>query len=157
VIIETKNLAAAIKKAGKAQRIAEFQFPFLPEVYFKISYASKFMLNQIREVAREVWTNPRTRSQEERFNDEKLRAEYCRHIIRDWRGLTVGKLRKIVPGIDAGEGVTDETELGYSFDVASALLEVSLEFEGWVIDTATNVENYSKIAEIKADQLENLT
>jgi len=153
--METKNLAELIKKAGKTKRVGEFKCPYIPEFFVKIAYASKFILTNIREIARESFTNPRTREREERLNDDKLRSEYARQIIIDWRGLTGEKLQRILPGLkivgkDKGE------DIPYSSVIAEALLEVSLEFENWAIDMATDVENYSHIADGKEKELENL-
>ena len=153
--METKNLAELIKKAGKSKRVGEFKCPYISEFYVSIAHASKFILTQIREVARETWTNPRTREREEKFNDDKLRKEYSRQIVINWRGLTAEKLQHILPGLKiVGKENTDD--IPYSSVIAEAILEVSLEFENWAIDIATNVENYSHIAEEKGKELENL-
>jgi len=152
---QTKDLASLIRKAGKSQRVAEFLCPFAPEFYVTIAYASKFVLNQIREVSRTIQTNFRTREREERLDDDKLRKEYARQIIVNWRGLTGEKLQKLVPGIEIKKSDLDK-EIPYTQEVAISLLEVSMEFENWVIDICTNVENYSHIAEQKEKEQENL-
>ena len=154
------NLAEWIRKAGKEQRVVEFQYPFVPDFYVKVAYASKSILSQIREASKEFVSDLRTRVKEERLNDEKLRREYAMRVIKDWRGLTGAKLPKVVPGIvlqfEGGE-VKADADIPYSVDIAVALLEVSIEFENWVLDMATNIENYSKIAEAKEVEYKNLS
>jgi len=150
------ELAGWIRKAGKAQRTLEFQCPYVKDFFVQITYASKFILTQIREVAREIWTNPRTREREEKMNDDKLRKEYAKQIIAGWRGLTVEKLSKFLPGIKIEGATSKDTEVPFEADVAVAFLEVSIEFENWVVSTATEVENYSSVAEQKKAEFENL-
>ena len=41
------ELADFIKKAGKAQRVIEFECPFVEGFYVKIVYGNKFIMTQI--------------------------------------------------------------------------------------------------------------
>ena len=155
--MKPNELAQYIKKAGKEQRVVEFQCPYIPEFFVKIAYASKFAMNQIRDASKEAYTDfRRGREPIEKLNDEKLRNAYADWIIKGWRGLTLGKLSKLIPGIEAEREVEAEKDIAHSEDIAVALLENSIEFENWIIDIATNVENYSRIAEQKKTEEENL-
>ncbi len=71
-------------------RVTRLLCPYIPEFYVKIAYASKFVMNNIREIARESVTNFRTREKEEKLNDEKLRKEYALESMDE----EVGKCRK---------------------------------------------------------------
>jgi len=158
--MKANDLAEQIKKAGKIQRVIEFQCPYIPECFVSLAFANRFVLNQIREAAREVFKNPRTGLQEERFNDEKLRAAYAQHVIQGWKGLTYEKLQKLIPGLevkdDAGKPVNSKDDVPFDTGVAAAMLNASIEFENWVIDIASTVDNYSNIAEQKKKETENL-
>jgi len=151
----TKDFAGLIRKAGKAQRTGSFLNPDIKGFHVEIAYASKFVLNQIREVAREIHGNARSGQKEERLNEEKLRNEYARQIIRDWKGLTPEKLKEILPGVEFGKDVAN-TQIPFSHDVAVALLEASLEFEAWVIDIATEVKNFKHVAVRQEELQDNL-
>jgi hypothetical protein len=161
--IHMGNVAEWIRKAGREQRIVEFKCPLTKDAEFfvKISYASKFILNQIRDASKESSMNYRTRTSEEHLNDDKMRREYARQIIRDWRGLTGAVVRQIVPGsklLVEGSGIGKDTDLvPYDIETAISLLEVSIEFENWVLDTATNIENFSQISEQKEKEYSNLS
>lgn len=152
---KTKDFASLIRKAGKAQRTGEFSCPYIKEFFVEIAYASKFVLNQIREVAREIHGNPRTGAKEERLNEDKLRNEYARQIIRDWRGLTPEKLPDILPGLEYSDAEKVK-DIPFTHDIALALLEASLEFEAWIIDIATEVQNFKHVAEEQEKIEENL-
>lgn len=154
--METKDYAGLIRKAGKAQRSGEFTCPYIKDFTVEIAYASKFVLNQIREVAREIHGNPRTGQKEEKMNEDKLRDEYARQIIRGWKGLTPSKLVDILPGLVEYTKEDKDRDIEFGHDVAVALLEASLEFEAWIIDIATEVQNYKHVAERQMGLEENL-
>lgn len=148
------ELVSAIKKAGAAEKVVEFQYPWSTEVYFKVAFASKHLLRQIAEEARESFFNTRTRQQEERTNEEKFNKASTRELLKGWRGLTVGRLKKIVVGMEI-EGADDQ-EVPFDEELAFVLMDNSLDLQVWVVNTATDVSNFSKVAERKKEQLENL-
>jgi len=161
-MIKVEDLGAFIKKAGESQRVSEFQYPFASTFFVSVAYASKFLLNQIREASKETFMNPRTRQSEDRINEDKLRNEYARIIMKGWRGLTVKVLNLLVPGLDivmekeGGVAAELDVEIPYDQALANVIMRNSLDFESWIIDIATNSSNYTRIAEIKKEQLENL-
>jgi len=150
-----ENLAGMIRKAGKVQRTSEFLCPYIKDFYVSITYASKMILTTISDASREVSFNTRTKEREERLNDDKLRNEYVDQIIRDWRGLTPRKLKKLVLSVECSDEDIDK-EINFSKDVAIALMEVSTDFEAWIIDTAINTENFTEIEKVKNEEFENL-
>ena len=162
--MEKTEIAGLIRKAGKRERTGEFEYPYgnIKEFYVKLAYASKFVWNQIRESAREMVRNQRTRELEERFNEDKLRHEYSTRIVQGWRGLTTVILQKLVPQMDIKvlnspeQKVGEEIEIPFSPEIALAIMDVSIDFENWVVDIATDSANYQHVAERKKEQFENL-
>lgn len=150
-----QELISAIKKAGKAEKVVEFQYPYVPDVFLRISYASKQLLKMITEEAKESFFNVQTRQQEDRLNDEKFNRAAARELLKGWRGLTINGLKTILAG--RGEILGDpEQEVTFDEELAFTLMDASLELQAWVINVATNVTNFSKVAEQKADELKNL-
>jgi len=52
--------------------------------------------------------------------------------------------------------VIEKVEVPYSIELTTAMLEVSTEFENWVLFTATDFKNFSRIEEQKKEEFENL-
>ena len=150
---EKKDLVGLIKEAGRTQRVNEFECPYVDGFYVKLAYASKFILNQIREVAREV-AFTRTGAREERLNEKKIREHYVRYVIKGWHGLTVGKLRKLLPSLEIS-GDDENKEVPFSPEIAEALLEYSLEFDNWVASVSGELSNFAS-PEQKEKEFENL-
>lgn len=139
-----------IRKAGKAQRTIEFPYPFIDEFFVNVTYANKMILMTIRDVSKEV-----KRDGEERFNEPRLRKEYVNQIIRGWRGLTTRKLQRLIVGLECAEEDLDK-DIPFTKEVAEEIMAVSVNFEEWIIKTATNTDNYTKIEEEKNKEFENL-
>jgi len=152
---KNQSLGSLIRKAGKAQRTLEFKCPYVPDFFVNLTYTSKFVLNQLREISREVHTNLRTREKEERLNDDKLRKAYAQMIIRGWRGLTAKKLLYLLPDLEVAKEDL-EKDIVYTQEICVAILESSLEFEAWVIDVAMDLTNFQPVAELKEKEYENL-
>jgi len=172
---EQKDIAGWAAKAGKTERIAEFQYPFIDGLYVQIAYGSRFVLNQIRQLAAEPYTDRRTRTREEKLNDEKLQLGYAERIVKGWKGLTVGLLDRLIPGtIDEAVAQYEEqakknpdfkvppleeiiaTTVEYSIPTAMSILGNSIDFMNWVVDTAGDSDRYSEMATRKQKEFENL-
>jgi len=173
--INEKDIATWITKAGKTERIAEFQYPYLDGFYVDIAYASRFQLNQIRQLAAEPYTDRRTRDEKERYNEDKLNLGYAERIVKGWRGLTVGTLDGLIPGsFDQAKAQIEEDskkkseakalsdddirdmEVMYSVETTVAILSSSVDFVNWIVDTAGDAKRYSSMAAKKKEEYENL-
>ncbi|MHA1386757.1 MAG: hypothetical protein ACTSR3_23625, partial [Candidatus Helarchaeota archaeon] len=95
--MEKLNFSEYIKKAGKVERTKEFLYPNIEGFYVKLTYASKFIWNQIRESSKTTRIQAGRRSQDD-FNEEAARREYALRVIQGWRGLTVGKMEYLIFG-----------------------------------------------------------
>lgn len=153
------RLAESIEKAGKVQRVVEFQCPYIDEFFVKIAFANKFIMTQVIDFAKETQETVIRRGQTqevERLNEDLLRQGYAEWIVTGWRGLTVEKLSKLIPGFKAEGADSPDQEIPYAIKIAIAIFKVSLEFEDWVVTIATNLKNYTKVSKKKEKQLENL-
>lgn len=171
-----KDIAGFITKAGKTEQVGEFKYPYdFTGFFVTIAFGSRFVLNQIRQLAVETVPDRRTRTTEERLDDEKLQLGYAERIVKDWRGLDVEGLERLVPGtFDAvllkhqekkekeSEYVIPsmkeigETEVEYSVETAASVLANSIDFMNWIVEIAGNTSNYAKTAEQKEKEYKNL-
>jgi len=153
-VFSIEELTQAIRKAAEAETVVEFEYPYISGLYFNIAYASKHLLQQILDGAKENYFNPKTRMQEERTNSAKFNRLAARQLVRGWKGLTVKSLKTLIVGLSTS--ASDDTEIPYSEELAYALMDSSLDFQNWVVSVATDVSNFSNIAQTKAEQYENL-
>lgn len=173
--LDKKDVNAWISKAGKSEQIKEFQYPYIRELYVEVAHASRFTLNQIRQLAAEEYTDRRTRTKEEKLNEDKVNLGYAERIVKGWRGLNAKMLDELIPGtLDEAEFQYAEhkkenpdfkipsreeigkTEVEYSVDTAFEIITNSVDFMSWVLDISGNAELYSKVGEKKKEEYENL-
>ena len=165
--MENTDFVKYIKRAGKSERIKEFEY--VDGFFVKLAYASKFIWNQVSEAGRSTKPIPRGRREEERFDEQKLRKAYALRIIQGWSGLTVEKMDALIPGffdvtkeglLESGQTKTDEEileiEIEYNEDTANTLVENSMDFDNWVFDTSRDTEKFQSVAERKQKEYENL-
>ena len=173
--IKQRDITSWIQKAGKTEQIGEFQYPYLSDFYVLIAFGSRAILNQIRQLALEPYTDRRTRTKEDRLNDEKLQLGYAERIVKGWRGLNVEGLNTLIPGTTE-EALTEyekakaenaelvvptldeikKVEVVYSVETATELMGNSIDFMNWIVEMAGNSENYSKIGAQKKEEYDNL-
>jgi len=173
--LEKKDVSSWINKAGKSEQIKEFQYPYIKNLFVEVAHASRFNLNQIRQLAAEEFTDRRTRSKEERLNEDKVNMGYAERIVKGWRGMDVKVLDALIPGtIDEAVFQFEEqkkkdpefkipsredigkTEVDFSVDTAFEIITNSVDFMSWILDISGNSELYSKIAAKKQEEYENL-
>lgn len=174
--VKQKDVASWIAKAGKTEQVKEFEYPYGSlGFYVMIAFGSRFILNQIRQLAAEPYTDRRTRTREEKLNDEKLQLGYAERIVKGWKGLTVEKLENFIPGtVDEAIAQYEEAakenpdikvpsveeiksvEVEYSVETAAQVLGNSIDFMNWIVDIAGEAKNYAKVAERKEKEYENI-
>jgi len=153
--MDTKELIGVIGKAGKVQRTNEFECPEIPGFWVTIAYASKFVVNQIREESEEVRSNARTKEREVHYNEDKIRDQYSKRIIIGWRGLTVEALKGLLPGLESSDADKNKN-VEFSSAIAKALMDNSLEFEDWVFIVCQTLRNFKHVVDKKTEEFENL-
>ena len=170
--LESKDIAGWIGKAGKTERTKEFEYPHILGFFVLITYGSKFILNQIRELARDPRADTSPQGGE-RILEPKLNQGYARWIIRGWSGLTLERLEEIIPGVlenametaedQAPEGTPvdveklKEAEVEFSEETCIEMMDSSVEFSNWVVSVSSKTKHYADIGEKKAEQFENLS
>jgi len=175
--LEKKDIGSWISKAGKSEQVKEFQYPYSKTKLFfvEIAFASRFTLNQIRQGAVEEFTDRRTRTKEERLNEDSVNMGYAERIIKGWRGLDVKGSDELIPGtldeavfqfeeqkkkdptfvVPSREDI-GKTEVEFSVDTAFNIISNSVDFMSWILDISGNAEHYSRVAAKKQEEYENL-
>jgi len=173
--LEKKDIGSWISKAGKSEQIKEFQYPYIKAFFVEVAFASRFTLNQIRQGAVEEYTDRRTRTKEERLNEDDVNMGYAERITKGWRGLDVKGLDELIPGtlaeaefqyaeqkkthpdfvVPSREDIL-KTEVEFSVETAFEIITNSVDFMSWILDMSGNSEHYSKVGKKKEKEYENL-
>lgn len=107
----------------------------------KIAYYGKQQMQQLYEKCKVKTFNPRLARFDEDVDTNKFRKIYADTVIRDWSGLTIEVLSKLIPV----KGTPDpKAELACTPDNKVVLVTLSMEFDQWLAQIATDVEAFNQ-------------
>lgn len=86
--------------------------------------------------------NRKTRGFEEELDDDKFLVEYCKAVIKGWKGLKYKYLEKML--LVNLDGVNPEDELIYSQEDAEILMKNASDFDTWITETVGDLENFTE-------------
>lgn len=116
-------------------------YPGTKNFKVRMKYIPREELLNLRTESLTQTYNRTTRKHEETVDTEKFMDAYIKMAIVGWSGLTLGIASKLVP-IEVAESEKD-TEIPYSHDDALWLVRQSSEFDNFVSETMSRVENFS--------------
>ena len=117
---------------------AWIEYPPLPGFIVKVGYISKEDVLEMNENAKEIiWVKHK---KEERTDRKKLTRKWAEKAILDWKGLTLEKLAALLPIKVAEEDKNKEVPC--TPENKFALLYYSTDFDIWVTEASTDVENF---------------
>jgi hypothetical protein len=85
--------------------------------------------------------NKKTHQPEEYLDDEKFLVEYCKAVIKGWKGLKYQYLEELLL-VDVSS-LNPEDELPYTQDNAELLMKNATSFDTWVTESVGDLENFT--------------
>lgn len=115
-------------------------FEALPGFSVTVGYMSKPVT---RRLAKESTTSKMDGSGNivSDFDQEAFMAAFCKEAVKDWKGLTYGKVAQLIL-IDEDQIEDMEKEVAYSFDNALHLLTESSIFDNWINERVNDLSTF---------------
>jgi len=132
----------SLKSIIKESATIEEQFPGYPDFVVTLSYPGRQQLNKIRKAASHQKMNRKTHQVEDVLDDEKFLHKYVEAVIKGWKGFKVSYLQELAL-VDA-EGLDSEDEIPFSVDNALVLMQNSPDFDSWITELTTEIENFTQ-------------
>ena len=117
-------------------------FPGLDGFSVDLCYLAREELVKLRARCLSQKFNKKTRAFEEALDDDKFLVEYCKSVIKGWKGLKYKYLEKML--LVNLTGVDKEGELAYSAEDAEILMKNASDFDTWVTETVGDLENFTQ-------------
>ncbi len=86
--------------------------------------------------------NKKTRQPEEDLDEDKFLVEYCKAVIKGWKGLKYSYLEELLL-VDVSQFDPDDCLL-YTADNAELLMKNANDFDTWVTETVGDLENFTR-------------
>ena len=107
----------------------------------QLCYLSREELVKLRSRCLSQKFNRKTRGFEEILDDDKFIVEYCKAVIKGWKGLKYKDLEKMLL-LDVSS-VDLEDELPYTQEDAEIMMKNASDFDTWVTETVGDLENFT--------------
>lgn len=115
-------------------------FPGISGFEVELATISRPALMKLRKSCMHSKFDKKLRAPIEQLDEDKFISEFARATIKDWKGLTLGKLEDLLP-IDL-KGQSPDTDVPFSLADAELMLKHSPDFETWVNDSVFDLDNF---------------
>jgi hypothetical protein len=122
-------------------KTVEIDFPGYDGFSVSLCYLAREELLKLRKICLTTKFNKKTHQPEEELNDEKFLKEYCKAVIKGWKGLKFSYLEEFLL-VDISEYKKSDV-LPHTQDNAELLMKNSGSFDTWVTDTIGDLENFT--------------
>lgn len=128
-----------LSKLLVSTKSTEVEYPGIPGFKVNVNFLSREELVKIRKKA--TTTKWKNRVQTEELNEDLFLQLYVQNTVKGWKGLKLKYLPQIVP-VDLSAEKDLEKELDYSEENALALMKSSTEFDSFITETVSSLENF---------------
>jgi len=139
---EEKKTPVSLKSLLTPSKTVSIEMPGLEGFEVKLTYLAREELLKLRNRSVKQVLNKKTRAYEEQLDNDKFLTEYCKAIIKDWKGLKYKYLEELLL-VDTSN-LDPEDELDYTQENAELLMKNSGDFDNWVSETVGELENFTK-------------
>lgn len=127
-----------IKTLLVPNKTVETEFPGLPGFKIKLCFLSRETLTTIRK--KSTKTVFKNRQMTEDFDEDLFLQLYVENTIKDWSGLTLEHLSKLVP-IELGDR-DSQTTVDFTAENALSLMKNSTNFDSFITEQVTDLGNF---------------
>ena len=117
-------------------------FPGFAEMTVDLCYLAREELVRLRKKCLSTKWNKKTRQPEEELNEDKFLVEYCKGVIKGWKGLKYRYLEELLL-VDISSLDPDD-ELPFTLENAQLLMKNANDFDTWVTETLGDLENFTQ-------------
>ena len=139
---EEMKQPVSLKSLLTPSKTVSIEMPGFEGFEVKLTYLAREELLKLRNRSVKQVLNKKTRAYEEQLDNDKFLVEYCKAIIKGWKGLKYKYLEELLL-VDTS-AVDPEDELEFSIENAEILLKNSGDFDNWVSDMLGDLENFTK-------------
>ena len=116
-------------------------FPGYTGMSIDLCYLAREELVKLRKKCVTTKFNKKTRQPEEDLDENKFLLEYCKAVIKGWKGLKYQYLEELLL-VDIS-ALDPEDELPFTQENAELLMKNSSNFDTWVTETVSDLENFT--------------
>ena len=116
-------------------------FPGYAGMSVDLCYLAREELVKLRKKCVTTKFNKKTRQPEEELDEDKFLVEYCKAVIKGWKGFKYRYLEELLL-VDVS-ALDPEDELPFTQENAELLMKNSSNFDTGVTETVSDLENFT--------------
>ena len=122
-------------------KTVNIDFPGYTGMKVSLCYLAREELVKLRKKCVTTKFSKKTRQPEEILEEEKFLVEYCKAVIKGWKGLKYRYLEELLL-VDIS-ALNSDDELPFTQENAELLMKNSSDFDNWVTETVSELENFT--------------
>ena len=122
-------------------KTVSIDFAGYPGMSVDLCYLAREELVKLRKKCVTTKFNKKTRQPEEELDEDKFLVEYCKAVIKGWKGFKYRYLEELLL-VDVSSLDPDD-ELPFTQENAELLMKNSSNFDTWVTETVSDLENFT--------------
>ena len=138
---EEKSAPISLASLMTPSKTVSIDYPGYDGFKVDLCHLAREELLNLRKRCLSTKFDRKTRQPIEEIDDEKFLDEYCKAVIKGWKGLKFRYLEELLL-VDVSNLNLDD-ELPYTKDNAELLMKNANNFDTWVTETVGDLENFT--------------
>jgi hypothetical protein len=140
-MIESPKPAVSLASLMTPSKTVTIDFPGYKGMTVDLCYLAREELVNLRKKCVTTKFSKKTRQPEEILDEDRFLLEYCKAVIKNWEGFKYQYLEELLL-VDVAAFDPNDT-LAYTTDNAELLMRNSGDFDTWVTETVSELENFT--------------
>jgi len=137
----TKKEPVSLASLMTPSKTVTIDYPGYEGMTVDLCHLAREELVKLRKRCLSTKWNKKTRQPEEDLDEDKFLIEYCKAVIKGWKGLKYSYLEELLL-VDVSQFDPDDC-LIYTADNAQLLMKNANDFDTWVTETVGDLENFT--------------
>ena len=139
---EEQNKVSLVSLLTPSKTVS-LDYPGMEGFQVDVCYLAREELVKLRNRCVSQKFNRKTRGFEEQLDEDKFLVEYCKAVIKGWKGLKYSYLEELLL-VDIS-ALNPDDELEYNQENAETLMKNASDFDTWLTEVTGELENFTKV------------
>mgnify|MGYP003654442830 FL=1 len=139
---EEQNKVSLVSLLTPSKTVS-LDYPGMEGFQVDVCYLAREELVKLRNRCVSQKFNRKTRGFEEQLDEDKFLVEYCKAVIKGWKGLKYSYLEELLL-VDIS-ALNPDDELEHNQENAETLMKNASDFDTWLTEVTGELENFTKV------------
>jgi hypothetical protein len=132
----------SLKSLMTPSKTVTIEYPRFKGMTVDLCYLAREELVKLRKRCLSTKWDKKSHQPIEEMDDDKFIVEYCKAVIKGWKGLKYSYLEELLL-VDVS-ALDPEDTLPFTPDNSELLMKNATDFDTWVTETVGDLENFTK-------------